>query len=95
MTKSELVKMYYKLDQEKFKLLEKGVSFQLIIEEDGNFLQTGIGTGATMSLINVYGIISLYKTATNGVTIEEFAESVKDATIQLNNQGWPSIEKNE
>lgn len=85
MTKNELVKMYYKLDQDKGKLFEKGVSFQLVIEEDGNFLQTGIGSGVTMSMINLYGIISLYKIAKD-VSIEEFAESVKEGIIQAYNK---------
>ena len=86
MSKNELVQMFYKLDKGKYKLLQKGVSFQLTIEEDGKFLQTGIGTGLTMSVLNLYGIVALYKSSAKGVTIEEFAESVKQGVISAYNE---------
>lgn len=83
MTKQELVGIYAKLDKGKFKLLEKGVSFQLIIHDKGDFLNTGIGTGESMSIMNLYNLVSLYAFgAKEDATIEEYAESIKQSIIK-------------
>ena len=96
MTKQELVNMYYKLDRDKFKLMEKGVAFNLVITENGGFLHTGIGTGEDMSMINLYSLLSLYVSACKeGATIEGYAESVKQGIIKAYYDNMFDIEGND
>lgn len=81
MTKTELVNTFYRLDKEKFKLLQKGVSFELIIHENGGYLHTGIGTGEDMSMMVLYSLLSLFQTGKSD-SIEAFADSVRDGIIE-------------
>ena len=95
MSKQELVKIYHKLDQEKFKLLEKGVAFNFIIRDKDGYLNTGIGTGADMSMMNIYNLITLYMAgAQEGTTIDQFAESVKETLIKAYNDNIFDIKEN-
>lgn len=87
MTKQEIVTMYYKLDRGKFDLLAKGVAFDFVIRENGAFLHTGIGTGGDMSIMALYSILDLYTHGAQGVTIEDFAESVKRGIIDAYKSG--------
>lgn len=87
MTKQEIVSMYYKLDRGKFDLLAKGVSFDFIMHENGAFLHTGVGTGADMSIMLLYSILDLYKHGAQGVTIEQFADSVRDNIVKAYHDG--------
>lgn len=83
MSKNELVSMYYKIDKNKYKLMEKGIAFQFTINDGTGFLNTGIGTGIQMSTINLFTLLSLFQiSAKEGTTIEDFAESVKQGLIE-------------
>ena len=93
MSKQELVGIYYKLDKEKFKLMEKGIAFQFIIHDNGGYLNTGIGTGEEMSVLNLYNLLTMYYAAAT-CDIETFAESVKDGLIKAHNEGWFTIREN-
>lgn len=94
MSKQELVGMYYKLDKNKFKLLEKGISFQLIIKDNGGYLNTGIGTGGDMTILNLYNLLCLFYSAGNTGDIEGYADSVKEGIIRAHNEGWFTIQDN-
>lgn len=94
MTKSKIVEIFKRLDDEKFTLLPRGVAFELIIrdKDNGQYLHTGIGTGEDMSLLLFYSANSLYKTLKEGggftrpITIEEFAEDIKEKIIRSYNE---------
>jgi hypothetical protein len=93
MTKQELVGIYVKLDKAKFKLLEKGVAFDFVIQENGGFLHTGIGTGADMSMMALYSLVDLFKHS-NSKSIEKFADSVKEGLIKAYKDGVFDIQEN-
>lgn len=93
MSKQELVGMYYKLDKEKFKLLDKGIAFQLIIKDKDGYLNTGIGTGGDMTIINLYNLLALFYSSESN-DIERFAESVKEGIVRAHNEGWFEIKDN-
>lgn len=93
MSKQELVGMYYKLDKEKFKLLEKGITFQLLIKDNDGYLNTGIGTGGDMTMMHLYNLLTLFYSS-NSTDIEKFAESVKEGLIRAHNEGWFTIQAN-
>lgn len=83
MTKQELVNTFYKLDKGKFKLFEKGVAFELVIRENGGFLHTGIGTGNDMTMMVIYSLLGLYSNRTEDISIEQFADSVRDTLVRV------------
>lgn len=85
MTKQEIVGIYDKLDRGKFSALDHGVTFQFILRDrqTGSFLHTGIGTGEDMSMLLIFEALNLYRSAAQkNVSIEEFAESVKQSMIR-------------
>ena len=89
MTKSKIVEIFKRLDDEKMSLLSRGIAFELVIRDKaaGQYMHTGIGDGLDMSLMCTYSLVSLYKSLENtgqlkaGATIEAFAESVKEQVI--------------
>lgn len=89
MTKSKIVEIFKRLDDEKFSLLPRGVSFEMIIKDRDNnqFMHTGIGDGADVSQMVLYSIVSLYTTIeranafTKPMTIESFCEDIKSKAI--------------
>ena len=93
MSKQELVGIYYKLDKNKFKLLDNGISFQLIIRDGGAYLNTGIGTGGDMTMMNLYNLLTMYYSAAS-CDIETFADSVKEGIIKAHEEGWFTIQDN-
>lgn len=100
MTKSKIVEIFKRLDDEKFTLLPRGVAFELVIRDKaaGQYMHTGIGDGLDMSLMSIYSIVSLYTTVKNSgqlkgdVSIEAFAESVKQQVIKAYNDNLFSME---
>ena len=93
MSRQELVEIYYKLDKAKFKLQDKGIAFQFIIHDNGGYLNTGIGTGGEMSILNIYNLLTMYYAGCS-CSIEEYAESVKDGLIKAHKNGWFHIQDN-
>lgn len=101
MTKSKLVEIFKRLDDEKFSLLPRGVSFDMIIKdrEHNQFMHTGVGDGADMSQMVVYSIVSLYTTIeragafTKPMTIENFAEDVKNKVIEAYHEDAFNLEQ--
>lgn len=97
MSKQEIVGIYDKLDRNKYKLLEKGIAFELIITETGQnkgYLHTGIGTGSDMSMMALYSLLSIYKSACKS-DIYSYAESVKDLLIKAYEDDIFHIEQND
>lgn len=89
MTKSKFVEFFKRFDDEKFSLMQHGVAFDLTVRDrdHGIFMHTGIGDGADMSQMILFSICSLYTTLdqngafTHEVTIEEFADNIKELSI--------------
>ena len=83
MTKSELTKIYNRLDKEKFELLDKGYAFDFMLVEKAtnDFMHTGIGTGVDMTKLSLINLLNLYQARRENVDIEQFAESVKQGII--------------
>ena len=103
MTKSKIVEIFKRLDDEKFSLLQHNVAFEMIVKDRANeqYLHTGIGDGADMSQIILYSILSMYVTLkrnngfTHPVTIEDFAENIKELAIKAYEEDLFQIESNE
>ena len=101
MTKSKLVEIFKRLDDEKFTLLPRGISFEMIVKdrEHGQFMHTGIGDGGDMSQMVLYAIVSLYTTVdrakafTKPTTIESFCEDIKDKAIKAYKEDAFNLEK--
>lgn len=93
MTKSKIVEIFKRLDDEKFTLLPRGIAFELVIRDKAadQYMHTGIGDGLDMSLMSIYSLVSLYTTVKDAeqlkgdVSIEAFAESVKNQVIKAYN----------
>lgn len=83
MTKSELTKIYNRLDKAKFELLDKGYAFDFMLVEKAtnDFMHTGIGTGVDMTKLSLINLLNLYQARNENVDIEQFAESVKQGII--------------
>jgi len=83
MTKSELTKIYNRLDKAKFELLDKGYAFDFMLVEKAtnDFMHTGIGTGVDMTKLSLINLLNLYQARQENVDIEQFAESVKQGII--------------
>ncbi len=91
MTKSKIAEIFKRFDDEKFSTYEHGTDFELILhdQQHDSFIHTGIGTGDSMSKMVLYSILSLYKAGqqdpnSKKVSVEDYAESVKEAIIR----GW-------
>lgn len=90
MTKSKLVEIFKRLDDEKFSLLKHGVAFEFAIKDknSGQYMHTGIGVGQDMSQLILYSIVSLYTTLkqidgfSEEVSIEAFCDSVRELAIK-------------
>ena len=101
MTKSKIVEIFKRLDDEKFTLLPRGVAFELVIRDKaaGQYMHTGIGDGLDMSLMSLYSLVSLYTTLErtgqlkDNISIEQFAESVKDQVIKAYHDNFFSMEE--
>ena len=101
MTKSKIVEIFKRLDDEKFSLLPRGVAFELVIRDKaaGQYMHTGIGDGLDMSLMSLYSLVSLYtaleKTGQlkDNISIEQFAESIKDQVIKAYHDNLFSMEE--
>lgn len=83
MTKSELTKIYNRLNKAKFELLDKGYAFDFMLVEKAtnDFMHTGIGTGVDMTKLSLINLLNLYQARQENVDIEQFAESVKQGII--------------
>ena len=101
MTKSKIVEIFKRLNDEKFTLLPRGVAFELVIRDKaaGQYMHTGIGDGLDMSLMSLYSLVSLYtaleKTGQlkDNISIEQFAESIKDQVIKAYHDNLFSMEE--
>lgn len=90
MTKSKFVEFFKRFDEEKFSLMQHGVAFDLIVRDrdHGTYMHTGIGDNADMSQMILFSILSLYTTLdqnkafTKEVTIEAFADNIKELAIK-------------
>lgn len=73
------------LDKNKYDTLQHGYAFDyVLIDRDGTPYHTGIGTSEQMSLMSLISICDLYKYGASGqVSIEDFAESVKQGIIHF------------
>ena len=85
MTKSELTKIFTRLDKAKFDLLDKGYTFDfMLIDRNNDYMHTGIGTGENMSRIALINLYDLFNVRTDkSVNIEQYAESVKRNLIKF------------
>ena len=83
MTKSELTKIYDRLDKAKFDLLEKGYAFDFMVvdKKADDFMHTGIGAGIDMTKLSLINLLNLYQPKQEDVDIEQYAESVKQGII--------------
>lgn len=96
MTKSKMAEFFKRFDDEKLNTYKHGVAFELVIHdlEHNSYMHTGIGTGENMSMMNLYGLCALYKYgAHKDVSIELFAESVKQSLIKVYNEDFFGIRK--
>lgn len=90
MTKSKIVEIFKRLDDEKFSLLKHGVAFEFVLKDkDHNqYMHSGIGNGQDMTQLILYSIISLYtileknNAFTQEVSIESFCDSVRESVIK-------------
>lgn len=90
MTKSKIVEIFKRLDDEKFSLLKHGVAFEFVLKDknSGQYMHTGIGDGQDMSQLILYSIVSLYTVLeknnafTQEVSIESFCDNVKELAIE-------------
>lgn len=82
MNVNELCRMNYRLDQNKYDLLEKGAVFDFAaILPDGTELHTGIGSGEMMCRLVLLRASDLFRATEGKVSVERFAESMKQNLI--------------
>ena len=94
MTKSKIVEIFKRLDDEKFSLIEHGVAFEFVLKDKANsqYMHTGIGDSQDMSQLILYSIVSLYTVLErNGafkkdVSIEDFCEDIKRLAVKAYNE---------
>lgn len=90
MTKSKIVEIFKRLDDEKFSLLKHGVAFEFVLKDknSGQYMHTGIGDGQDMSQLILYSIVSLYTILekndgfSHEVIIEAFCDSVRELAVK-------------
>lgn len=78
MTKEDFVRLYIQIDNAKFEMLEQGVAFLFMVKDGSAHMCTGIGDGADMTDLSLNMIHSLYMATGGSISVEEFANSVKD-----------------
>ena len=80
---NEINRINYRLDNSKYELHEKGVTFDFVaIMPDGTTLHTGIGTGGQMCELTLIRMADLFRITDGAVTVEQFADSVKKNIIK-------------
>lgn len=90
MTKSKIVEIFKRLDDEKFSLLKHGVAFEFILKDKNSdqYMHTGIGNGQDMSQLILYSIVSLYTILEKNdgfsqeVSIESFCDNVRELAVK-------------
>ena len=84
MTKKELRATFKKLETEKYSLFQQGFCFDFIVKDNKNktIIHTGVGLSTDVAEMILAGLCDLYK-GTEGATLEEFAESVKESLIEF------------
>lgn len=101
MTKSKIVEIFKRLDDEKFSLLKHGVAFEFVLKDkDHNqYMHSGIGNGQDMTQLILYSIISLYtilemnNAFTQEVSIESFCDNVKELAINAYKENLFHLDK--
>ena len=97
MTKSKIVEIFKRLDDEKFSLIEHGVAFEFVLKDKANsqynqYMHTGIGDSQDMSQLILYSIVSLYTVLERNsafkkdVSIEDFCEDIKRLAVKAYNE---------
>ena len=82
MTKKEFKSIVKKLDNEKYSLMREQIAFDIVTKDmqTGKTRHVGIGESQDMCELALVSLADLYK-GTNGVTVENFAESIKTSFI--------------
>lgn len=88
MERTEISEIFHKLDHAKHKLASEGYPFDFkMMLPSGDFLHTGIGTPAQMTMLALIQIGDVYKKLSiineKEIPIEEFAETVKKRLIEF------------
>lgn len=83
MKAKELKRILNEIDKDKFNLFFKEkVKFDFkAIFKNGETVHTGMGSGADMTELTLISLCDIFS-STQGVTIEDFAESVKKSLIE-------------
>lgn len=81
MDKKGIKRVYKELDKAKIELyMKQGVAFDFKMIDGGEIWHTGMGSAGEMTVMTLQALCDLFQGA-EGVTFEEYAESVKDNLI--------------
>lgn len=88
MERTEIAEIFHKLDLAKHQLASDGYPFDFkMVLPSGEYLHTGIGTPAQMTMLVLIQLADIYKKIATieekEIPLEEFAETVKQRLIEF------------